>query len=81
MPYDHAFFAWHNLEGRMELKKAEGAIAARRDFLKRSAASVAAAGAVAVAGKSASAGETIEPKGAGYRETEHVKAFYNSARF
>ena len=62
-------------------KKAEGAIAARRDFLKRSAASVAAAGAVAVAGKSASAGETIEPKGAGYRETEHVKAFYNSARF
>ena len=48
----------------MELKKAEGAIAARRDFLKRSAASVAAAGAVAVAGKSASAGETIKPKGA-----------------
>ena len=65
----------------MELKKAEGAIAARRDFLKRSAASVAAAGAVAVVGKSASAGETKEPKGAGYRETEHVKAFYNSARF
>ncbi|MDB2514280.1 twin-arginine translocation signal domain-containing protein [Alphaproteobacteria bacterium] len=65
----------------MEHKKAEGAVAARRDFLKRSAASVAAAGAVAVAGKSASAGETIEPKGVGYRETEHVKAFYNSARF
>ena len=65
----------------MEHKKAEGAVAARRDFLKRSAASVAAAGAVAVAGKSASAGETTEPKGAGYRETEHVKAFYNSARF
>ena len=65
----------------MEHKKAEGAVAARRDFLKRSAASVAAAGAVAVAGKSASAGETIETKGVGYRETEHVKAFYNSARF
>jgi uncharacterized ferredoxin-like protein len=72
---------WHNLEGRMEHKKAEDAVAARRDFLKRSAATVASAGAVAVAGKSASAGETIEPKGAGYRETEHVKAFYNSARF
>ena len=65
----------------MEHKKAEDAVAARRDFLKRSAATVAAAGAVAVAGKSASAGETIESKGAGYRETEHVKAFYNSARF
>ena len=65
----------------MEQKKAEGAVAARRDFLKRSAASVAAAGAVVVAGKSASAGETVEPKGVGYRETEHVKAFYNSARF
>jgi hypothetical protein len=72
---------WHNLEGRMEHKKAEDAVAARRDFLKRSAATVAAAGAVAVATKSASADETIEPKGAGYRETEHVKAFYNSARF
>ena len=59
----------------MEHKKADDAVAARRDFLKRSAATVASAGAVAVAGKSASAGETIEPKGAGYRETEHVKAF------
>ena len=65
----------------MEHKKAEDAVAARRNFLKRSAATVASADAVAVAGKSASAGETIEPKGAGYRETEHVKAFYNSARF
>ena len=65
----------------MDNKKTEGAVAARRDFLKRSATSVAVAGAVAVAGKSASAGETIEPKGSGYRETEHVKAFYNSARF
>ena len=65
----------------MEHKKAEDAVAGRRDFLKRSAISVAAAGAVAVAGKAASANETAAPTGAGYRETEHVKAFYNSARF
>jgi hypothetical protein len=41
----------------------------------------AAAGAVAVAGKAATASETEVPSSAGYRETEHVKAFYNSARF
>jgi hypothetical protein len=74
-------FVWRNLEVRMEHKKAEDAVADRRDFLKRSAISVAAAGAVAVAGKAASASETAAPTGAGYRETEHVKAFYNSARF
>ena len=65
----------------MENKKAEDAIADRRDFLKRSAVSVASAGAVVVAGKSASASEIETPSGSGYRETEHVKAFYNSARF
>ena len=65
----------------MELKKRDKAVDDRRDFLKRSAATAAVAGAVAVAGKSATAGETEVPSGAGYRETEHVKAFYNSARF
>ncbi|NBS26791.1 MAG: twin-arginine translocation signal domain-containing protein [Gammaproteobacteria bacterium] len=56
-------------------------MADRRDFLKRSAVSVAAAGVVAVAGKTASASEVEVPSGSGYRETEHVKAFYASARF
>ena len=65
----------------MESKKREGAVEDRRDFLKRSAVTVAAAGAVAVAGKAATASENQWPTGAGYRETEHVKAFYNSARF
>ena len=64
----------------MESKKREGAVEDRRDFLKRSAVT-AAAGAVAVVGKAATASETQLPTGAGYRETEHVKAFYNSARF
>ena len=57
------------------------AVAGRRDFLKGSAVSVAAVGVVAVAGKSASAGEVEVVSGSGHRETEHVKAFYASARF
>jgi anaerobic selenocysteine-containing dehydrogenase len=65
----------------MESKNKKDAVADRRDFLKRSAVSVAAAGAVAVAGKTASASDVEVPKGAGYRETDHVKAFYASARF
>ena len=65
----------------MESKKKEVAPEERRDFLKRSAVSVAAAGAVAVVGKAATADEPVVPSGAGYRETDHVKAFYNSARF
>ena len=65
----------------MESKKREGSVEDRRDFLKRSAVTAAAASSLAVAGKAAIASETEVPTGAGYRETEHVKAFYNSARF
>jgi len=53
----------------------------RRDFLKKAALSVAAAGTAAVASKTASADEAMEVTGSGYRETDHVKAFYKSARF
>ena len=69
------------LEGKMEDTNKKDAVAGRRDFLKGSAVSVAAVGVVAVAGKSASAGEVEVVSGSGYRETEHVKAFYASARF
>ena len=65
----------------MEMKKREEAVEDRRDFLKRSAVTAAAAGAVAVAGKAATASEIEVSSSAGYRETEHVKAFYDSARF
>ena len=65
----------------MESKNRDTAVEERRDFLKRSAVTAAVAGAVAVAGRTATAEETEVPSGAGYRETEHVKAFYNSARF
>jgi hypothetical protein len=53
----------------------------RRDFLKKAALSVAAAGTAAVASKSASADEALDTSGNGYRVTDHVKAFYKSARF
>ena len=65
----------------MESKKKEVAPEDRRDFLKRTAVTAAVAGAVAAAGKTATADELVAPSGAGYRETDHVKAFYNSARF
>ena len=65
----------------MKSREEKDTVAERRDFLKRSAVTVAAAGAVAVAGKTASADEVKVPEGAGYRETEHVKAFYKTARF
>ena len=53
----------------------------RRDFLKKAALSVAAAGTAAVASKSARADEALDTSGTGYRITDHVKAFYKSARF
>jgi hypothetical protein len=69
------------LEGKMESKNKKDAVDDRRDYHKLYALYVEAAGAVAVAGKAASASEVEVPSGAGYRETEHVKAFYASARF
>lgn len=55
----------------------------RRDFFRK--AGLGAAGAAAV-GLSASQGEAAVPdrgaaKGGGYRETEHVKKFYELAKF
>ena len=65
----------------MESKKKEVAPEDRRDFLKRSAVTAAVASAVAVAGKTATADEPVVTSGSCYRETDQVKAFYNSARF
>ena len=45
------------------------------------AVTVAAAGVAVVAGKSAVANEVELASGAGYRETEHVKTYYETARF
>jgi len=52
----------------------------RRDLLKLSAAGAVAAGAAALTG-TASAETEMNVSGAGYRETEHVKTFYKTARF
>lgn len=54
----------------------------RRDFLKAAGITGAAAGAaVALSGKSADAAVSDEGQEAGYRETEHVKTYYELARF
>ena len=56
----------------------------RRDFFRKASLGVGVAGA-AVAGLSTSKTEAAEPvagasNGAGYRETEHVKKYYELAR-
>ena len=65
----------------MEKKNSQEVVADRRGFLKGSAVSVVAAGVAVVAGKSAVADEVDVTSGAGYRETEHVKTYYETARF
>ncbi len=55
----------------------------RRDFLKVAGVTGAAAGAAAVvlSGKTASARMAGDVKSGGYQETEHVKTYYELARF
>ena len=55
----------------------------RRDFLKAAGVTGAAAGAAAVAlsGKNVAAAVPESGKKASYRETEHVKTYYELARF
>ncbi len=52
----------------------------RRSFLKLAAMSAPAAAATAVTSTPAEAAEA-EPEGTGLRETAHVKAYLDSARF
>ena len=69
-------------------KKAPAKLAAklgRRDFFRKASLGAGVAGAAAV-GLSASPGtaavpDTSAPKSAGYRETEHIKKFYELAKF
>ena len=55
----------------------------RRDFLKAAGVTGAAAGAAAVtlSGTKAEAATPDDGQKAGYRETEHVKTYYELARF
>lgn len=58
---------------------------ARRDFFKMAGLGAGAAGVAAVVVKTtgAAAGERLadRPSKSGYRETEHVKKYYDLARF
>jgi len=64
----------------MKTKNQEAEQTARRDFLKMSAIGAAVTG-TAMASGAASASEIQTVSGEGYRETEHVKTFYETARF
>ncbi len=67
------------------MSKKQAAAVNRRDFFRKVSRGVGAAGA-AVAGLSATKAKAVEPgtdasTGAGYRETAHVKKYYELARF
>ena len=54
----------------------------RRDFLRLASLGAAAAGAASATGAQAATGLAVEEvAGDGYRETAHVKAYLDSARF
>lgn len=53
----------------------------RRDFLKLAGVGTLAAGAAVVAAEPAQADGADQDGGQGYRETKHVKTYYELARF
>ena len=66
----------------MRTKKDKVSKSDRRDFLKLARVGAVAGGAAVLGGpKKADAAAAEAPSGRGYRETEHVKKFYRSARF
>ena len=64
------------------MSKKEEINAGRRDFFKKAGLGAGAA-AVAMTASQAGAVEAVSPtsKGAGYTETDHVRKFYELARF
>jgi hypothetical protein len=73
-----------NKEKRMSKHKSEATDSGRRQFIKTLTVAGGAATVAAVAGEAAAevqVEDKAEVKGSqGYRETEHVKAYYESAR-
>jgi len=54
----------------------------RRGFLKLAGLGTVVGGVALVAGETAAKAATAKPsKGSAYRETEHVKTYYETARF
>ncbi len=71
----------HERENSMTAK-AEESRTDRRSFLKLAGLGSVASGAALVTGEKSEAAETsAATAGDGYRETDHVKAYYKSARF
>ena len=63
-------------------EKKEARTLDRRDFFRKAGLGAGAVGAaVALSGKPAKAAEAAKPGGAGYRESEHVKKYYELSRF
>ncbi|WP_349360402.1 twin-arginine translocation signal domain-containing protein [Stappia sp.] len=62
-------------------RKDTAAEADRRSFLKLAGLGAVAGSATLVTGGRAEAAEVVSETAAGYRETDHVKTFYASARF
>lgn len=54
--------------------------ASRRDFLKKAAVAVGAAGAAAAAGPAKAETPVTRERDGGYRETDHVRKYYELAR-
>jgi hypothetical protein len=61
-------------------EKTDKAVADRRNFIKLAGATAAGAGATVAATGVASAAPAKPTDGSQYRETAHVKAYYDSAR-
>ena len=63
------------------MAKTDKEVEGRRDFLKLASVGTVLGGAALAVGGNAQAAETVEETGSGYRETAHVKAYYDSTRF
>lgn len=63
------------------MAKKENKVEERRDFLKLASLGTVLGGAAAVTGTKAVAATPVEDTKSGYRETDHVKTFYESTRF
>jgi len=66
----------------MKMQERETTEVGRRDFLKHAALTVGTVGAAAVLANTAQASVVdTEAETAGYQETNHVRAYYDLARF
>jgi len=61
--------------------KSTKSIKSRRDFLKGAATTAATAGIIATTTKTVSAEGLEKHSNGGYRETKHVKTYYELAKF